>query len=279
MTSSYAQPQGIRLLQAAVQELGPLFTRRDLRPLAERQGLSNSHLSKLLSLLNASGHLAILKRGVYAVRSPLFVGDIHSFAIVAALVQPVAISHWSALAYHGFTTQLPAMVQASTPTKVITPEMRRGQSLRPRGRAIWRAMDIEIEYLHVQSVRFFGHQSVWVDNWHQVAVTDPERTALDLIARPQTFGGISAAIEILEEALPRLNLARLVDYALRYDVGAVIKRLGWILERLGAPAEALALLQEHPVTAWYRLDPQSPPGGSYNPRWRVNENLRSGSHA
>ena len=53
-------------------------------------------------------------------------GEIHPFAVAAALVRPSAISHWSALDHHGLTTQMPKMVQVSIPGKVVTPEMRRG---------------------------------------------------------------------------------------------------------------------------------------------------------
>jgi predicted transcriptional regulator of viral defense system len=201
------------------------------------------------------------------------VGEIHPFAIAAALVQPVAISHWSALAHHGFTTQLPEMVPATTTAAVITPEMRQGRALRPRQRAVWRVLGVEIEYIHVQPRRFFGHQSVWVDSWDRVAITDPERTALDLLARAELFGGVSAALEILEENLPRLELARLVQYALRYEVGALIKRLGWSLEQMGVPDEVTAPLRDYPVKAWYRLDPHGEKDGQYNPRWRIVENL------
>ena len=262
-----------------MQELGPLFTRQALRPLAKRQGLSDGHLSQLLSRLNASGQIAILKRGVYLMRSPLYAGEIHPFAIAAALVQPLAISHWSALAHHGFTTQMPEVVQATTTAQVITPEMRRGRALRPRQRAVWRALDVEIEYIHVQPRRFFGHQSVWVDSWHRVTITDPERTALDLFARPEIFGGLRAVLEILEENLPRLDLSRLVQYALRYGMGALIKRLGRSLEQMGVPGEVIAPLRDYPVKAWYRLDPRGEGDGEYNPRWRIVENLRSGSYA
>jgi len=191
----------------------------------------------------------------------------------------MAISHWSALAQHGFTTQLPAMVQASTPRKVITPEMRNGEANRPRGRAVWKALGVEIEYIHVQEKQFFGHQQIWVNNWQQVSVTDPERTALDLIARPDVFGGMSAAIEILEEVLPRIEVPGLVQYALRYNVGAVAKRLGWLLERFGVSADKIAPLQSFPVKTYYRLDPQAPVGRQYNSRWHIIENLRNGLHA
>jgi len=269
----YAQVQGIRLLEAAVQEFGPLFTRQDIEPLAAQQGLSTGHLSKLLSVLNASGYLEIIKRGVYVVKSPLFAGEIHPFAIAAALVQPLAISHWSALAHHGFTTQAPTMVQASTPCAVVTPEMRRGRANRPRGRAVWRALGQEIEYIHVPAPRFFGHQRIWVDTWRQVDITDPERTALDLLARPDVFGSVRSVIEILEENLTRLDLSRLVAYTLRYGMGSVVKRMGWTLEHLGVGEEIVAPLQSYPVKSYYRLDPQSSDYGTPNRRWHIWENL------
>lgn len=278
-TVRYAAPQGIRLLEDAVQEIGPLFTRRDIRPLAERRGLSPDNLSRLLSALHTSGYIAILKRGLYLVQSPLFAGKVHPFAIAVALVQPAAISHWSAVAYHGFTTQIPAMVQASTPRKVVTPEMRRGKASRPRGRAVWRVLDLEMEYIHLPRRRFFGHRQIWVDAWHRVNITDPERTALDLVARSDIFGGMRAAIEILETAVPRVDVSRLVEYTLRYGVGATIKRMGWILERLGVPKSETTPLQAYPATACYLLDPRGTARGKTNSRWNLKENLRREYHA
>lgn len=278
-SARYSQSQGMKLLETAVQRLGPIFTIEQLDPLADEQQVSHHQLTWLMSMLATSGRIEILKRGTYAVKSPLFAGEIPSFAVAAALIQPMAISHWSALAQHGFTTQLPAMVQASTPRKVITPEMRAGQAHRPRGRAVWRALGFEIEYIYVQEKQFFGHQQIWVNNWQQVSITDLERTALDLIARPDVFGGMSAAIEVLEENLPRIDFPSLVQYALRYNVGAVIKRLGWLLERFGAAAGEIVPLQSHPVKTYYRLDPQAPAGRKYSSRWRINENLRNEPHA
>jgi len=65
-------------------------------------------------------------------------GEIHPFAVAAALVQPPAISHWSALAHHGLTTQMPKMVQVSIPGKVVTPELRHGPVYPTRGRVAGR---------------------------------------------------------------------------------------------------------------------------------------------
>lgn len=269
----YAQSKGIRLLQAITEELGPIFTRAQVEPIAAQQGLSKTHLSKLLSKLNTAGHIESIKRGVYIVRSSAFGNEIHPFAIAAHLVQPAAISHWSALAHHGFTTQLPSIVQASTPSKIVTPDMRKGKSISPRGRAIWKASGIEVEYIFVNRKRFFGQKKIWVDNWNQVAITDSERTALDLVARSDIFGGMSAAIEILNENLSLLDVSQLVSYALRYKMGSTIKRLGWTLERLGVEKRLIEPLQVYPISTVYRLEQRNSATKKINHRWQINENL------
>lgn len=273
--SRYSQSQGLKLLELAVQEFGPIFTLDQLKPVAREQQLSNTHLRYLISSLASADWIEIIKRGTYAVKSPLYSGEIPPYAIAAALIQPIAISHWSACSYHGFTTQSPIMVQASTPKKVVTPEMRRGKADSPRGRAIWRAYGLEIEFIHVNPKLFWGFEKIWVNSWQQVNITDPERTALDLIARPDIFGGVSAAIEILENSLGQISVNRLVEYALKYDTGSVIKRLGWALEKLGVHEPDLEGLQNYPVKRYYPLDPTLNDDAPKNKRWQILENLSS----
>jgi predicted transcriptional regulator of viral defense system len=272
--TSYSNSQGVQLLERAVNEFGPIFTLEQISSLPEHQSLASQQIRKLVSKLAQSGWIEILKRGTYAVKSPLYSGDIPPFAIANALVHPMAISHWSALAHHGFSTQNPTMTQASTPTKVVTPEMRSGKAYRPRGRASWRAFGLEFEFIYVKKDRFWGFEKNWVNSWSQVNITDRERTVLDLIIRPELFGGIPAASEIMEGALPQTDLPRLVDYALRYDVGTVIKRLGWLLERMGADANLILPLMNYPVTGTVLLDPNQPRSGKMDPSWQINENLK-----
>lgn len=274
METGSSPPQSLRLLEAAVEAYGPLFTLEGLEAVAARQGLTRRQVANAVSALARQGWLEILKRGVYLVKSPLFAEEIHPFAIAAALVSPCAISHWSALAHHGFITQMPRMVQVSTPVKVVTPEMRQGSACRPRGRPVWKAGGVEVEFIHLSPERFWGHQSLWVSRWQQVAITDPERTTLDVMARPALFGGMRAALELLEAALPHIQVERLVTYALRYGEGATIKRLGWALERMGESPERVEPLRAVAVKTYYRLDPQQPANRQYNARWRIIENLK-----
>ena len=273
--AQYAQAQGILLLQKVVSAVGPIFTITEAQAQAEALRLTPARVRWILSRLAHGGTLGVtrVKRGVYAVQSPLLGAELHPYAIAAALTGSMAISHWSALAHHGLTTQIPPMVQASTPHPVVTPEMREGQAYQPRGHATWRVLGLEFEFIVVREKRFFGFQQEWVSQWHRVAITDPERTVLDMVASPRMFGTLGAGLEVLEAHLDRLSLDRLVDHALRYDVGAVIKRLGWMLEALGLPESTTGPLHAYPVRSYYSLDPTRPPGGTPVPRWRVRNNL------
>jgi predicted transcriptional regulator of viral defense system len=271
-TATYARLNGLLLLETALEKFGPIFTMEQAWTLVDHDA-PRSRLRWTLSALIRSGRLEPLKRGTYALRNPPPGIEIHPFAVAMALAQPAAISHWSALAHHGFTTQAPRMVQISVPGKVVTPEMRLGKVYRPRGRAVWKAAGVEVEIIHTQPRAFFGHQKMWVNSWSQVMITDPERTALDLVARPEVFGGLPAAMDILEEILPRLDLQKLVGYGVDYRVGAVIKRLGWCLERLGVAQDLLTSLQQVPVHNKTLLDPRASASAIVNERWQIIENL------
>ncbi len=273
-SSGYANSAGIRLLESAVSQFGPIFTLDQITSLSVSQILDSRQIRRLISKLAQSGWIEILKRGTYAVKSPLYAGDIPPFAIASALVHPMAISHWSALAYHGFSTQNPTMIQASTPVKVFTPEMRQGKAYSPRGRTSWRAFGFEFEYIYVGKPKFWGFEKKWVNSWTQVDITDPERTVLDLIARPDIFGGIRAASETMEDALAQIDIQKLVSYAVRYDTGTIIKRLGWLMEQMGVSSDLLLPLLNYPVTGAVLLDPGQPRGEKVDPRWKINENIR-----
>ncbi len=269
----YAQTQGTQLLERILEEAGPIFKIDEIRSLAADMGMNSQNLRWTLHALYRSGWIARIKRGVYAVNSPLFPDELHPFALADTLVQPMAISHWSALSHHGLTTQIPPMVQATSPKKVVTPEMREGEALRPRGRAVWEVMGVEVEFIYVVKKRFFGFKEEWVSRWHRVSITDRERTFLDMVARPDLFGGIDLAMETFEEQGHIFNHKKLVRYALRYDMGSVIKRLGWILEEMSVHANLIEPLRDYSVRSYYPLDPGLPRTGTSDSRWHIINNL------
>ena len=267
--SNYTQTLGVILLNKVFRTEGPIFTTSQAQEVMATQDIGPQRVNNILSQLTRAGWLARIKRGTYVIQTPLLSTEIHPFALASVLMEPSAISHWSALAHHGLTTQIPPMIQASTPKIVVTPEM--------RSRAVWRALGMEFEFIHIKQAHFFGFQQQWVSQWHRVNITDRERTLLDMIAHPHIFGSLRVGIETCETHLDSLDLGKLISYALRYEVGVVIKRVGWILETLGVAETITALLQAYPVSSYHLLDPTSGAGGMPITRWMLYNNLLTGT--
>ncbi len=132
---------------------------------------------------------------------------------------------------------------------------------------------MEFEFIKVRQAHFYGHSAEWVDRWHRIPITDPERTLLDMVVDPGVFGSLQAAIETVDSNRGRINMETLVSYTLRYDVGAVIKRVGWILDTLNVPESVLRPLLEYPTTSYTLLDVTGPREGAAVARRRLYDNL------
>ena len=71
-----------------------------------------------------------------------------------------------------------------------------------------------------------------------------------------------------------LKTERLVDYARRLGVGAVVRRLGYLLEHYGlADASALEPLRSMLTATYQRLDPLLSAEGVFVSRWRLQLNV------
>ncbi len=107
-----------------------------------------------------------------------------------------------------------------------------------------------------------------------VDVSDIERTILDGLKQSEHCGGFSEVAKAFWMRREDVDLTRIVDYALRLNVGAVIRRLGYLLEMFeaGAPHECDRLRKR--LTASYALlDPLLPAEGKYLARWRLRLNV------
>jgi len=269
----YGNTKGLSLLQELANQGLFVFTVEDAKTLASRIGLSDNYLSQVLSHLSQAGWIIRLRRGLYAGTGSLPGGvQVHPFAVATRLVEPSAISHWSAMSYHGLTDQIPHIVTAFTPQKVVTPTMRRSNAKIGRKHS-WDIWGARYEYVTVILDHFFGIEDVWVDERFRIPITDKERTILETFVSPRLFGGIGEALATLEEHIHELDLEKLVGYAKRYGKASAIKRLGWALERLEAPPEFVDRLKEIPIKGFRLLEPTRPRRGSYDKRWMIQNNL------
>ncbi len=261
---------GVELVRLLAAEGRRIFSIEEARELAPRVGLKESYLVEALYHLRRTGWIVGLRRGLYALSSAVpGVTPVHEFEIAMALVQPAAVSHWSALHYHGLTQQVPRTVFVLTTT--VSPGSR---STSPRGsisRATHRIGDISYRLVQVRPERYFGCEKVWVGET-RVTVTDPERTLLDGLMRPHYCGDFAEVLHAFQVRGASLDVRRIVGYALRLGPAAA-KRLGWVLERLGIDRSELKPLLDLPMKGYRKLDPTGLQRGRCDRRWMIIENL------
>ena len=261
---------GVELVRKLAGEGERVFTMARARELAIKVGLSEGYLAQALYHLVRSDWLVRLRNGLYAISSTVpGVTPAHEFEIAMALVHPAAISHWSALHYHGLTEQAPRKVFVLTTTDTSVPRTRGARpELTRKGYLVG---DVIYQFVQVKPMRFFGTEKVWIGE-ARVTVTDPERTLLDGLSLPQYCGDFSEVLHGFDVRGAGLNLQRIIDYALNLDA-ATVKRLGWVLERQGVEPSRLERLASLPIKGYRKLDPTGPRRGPCNQRWMIQENL------
>jgi len=108
-------------------------------------------------------------------------------------------------------------------------------------------------------------------------LSSPELTAFDLLRYAHASGGIDAVATVLADLKEHIDGAKLASLAGNFE-RAIVQRLGWLLDRLGASDKTDALhgmLFAGTSAPWVALEPQKRGGKSAsepierNERWRV----------
>jgi predicted transcriptional regulator of viral defense system len=260
---------GIELVRLLASEGDRIFSTARARELSPRVGLKEAYLWESLYHLRRNGWIVSLRRGLYALSSTVpGLTPAHEFEIAMALVDPAAISHWSALHHHGLTDQAPRRVFVLT-TSGVVPRVRGARA--KEDRQGFPVGDTTYQFVQVKPERYFGTDKVWIGD-ARVTITDPERTLLDGLSRPHYCGDFAEVLHAFEVRGADLDLQRISKYALKLDA-ATAKRLGWVLEHQGVDPSRLERLAGLPINGYRSLDPTGPRKGPCNMRWMIQENL------
>jgi len=255
---------GVELLRLLAEDGKRIITLDDARQYAAGAAVSEQYLAKAFHYLERDGWIKRLHKGLYQLLPPLINAPIHEYEVAMHLVSNGAISHWSAMSFHGFTEQIPRTIFVLT-TDSIT--RMRGTHGKPYQIGGW-----SYEFIQVKPERFFGVEAVWFGE-SRIAMTDRERTLLDGLMRPNYCGGFADVAETFIERIADIDVKKIVDYALRLDA-ATARRLGWILSKAGVEPERLEPLRKAITGPGYRsLDPAGPKKGPWNKEWKVQENV------
>ena len=221
-------------------------------------------LSLVLHRLEKKGWLKRLQQGVYLV-VPLEAGPERAWSesplvIAPYLIKPAAVAYWSALHYWQLTEQIPQV------TIVQSTQRRRPVEM----------LGLRFHFVTVSERHFFGVTQRRL-NGHLVSVTDREKTILDCADRPDLSGGILQLAQALPVAGAAIDWPRLDEYLERWGGGAVIKRLGYLVESLQVPIplrqERLRQWQQRLSSGIADLEPGAGRRGSIVTRWRLRVNV------
>ena len=168
------------------------------------------------------------------------------------------ISHGTAMEIHGMVTQPQWVVYVTTPVK----------------RRSVRIMGAEFRFISSGKDYSFGLTDHWVTKQEKIRISDPERTVLDGFRMPEYCGGVTELAKGIWIKKQELNDGKLVDYALRMDVGAVIRRLGYIMELYDiGSSENRDRLRDRLTDSYVKLDPLLQAEGKFLRKWRLQLNV------
>lgn len=254
-------PRSAQLITGLHERRKATFTLGDV---ADITGLGASASRSLVHKAQQRGLMTRLKPGLYCL-VPFELGQAtghvdNPYIIARELAGEAAyfISHGSAMELHRMVTQ---------PSLTITFSCTRRLRVKEVGGYDFRCVQLSPE-------KVFGTTKYWVDKERFVIVSDLERTIVDCLRHPDFCGGITEIAKGMWMRREAIDSNRLVQYALQLGVGAVVRRLGYLLEYYGmAGAEMLQPLRGCLTATYQRLDPMLPREGPSLARWRLLLNV------
>jgi predicted transcriptional regulator of viral defense system len=238
-----------------------IFSYADVEDITELS--SKSSRSLILRMVN-SGVVSRLKAGLFILvpfemgREREYLGNPFVVARELCGTSDYFISHASAMEIHQMVTQPQLVVYTTTP-KFIRPRI---------------VLGTEFRFVRCKLEKFFGYSDHWVTKTAKVQVSDLERTIVDGLKQPEYCGGFSEIAKGFWMRREDIDPGKLVDYALMINVGAVIRRLGFLIELFEMEASReLERLRERLTMTYSILDPIMPAEGKFLARWRLKLNV------
>ncbi len=253
MTSKLSKAR--QRLSFVLRNTGPTFS---VAEVADALDLEHVEASKILSRWATQGWVVRLRRGLYAaVPLKSSGGEMvleNPWVIVPVLFNEAYVGGWSAAEHWGLTEQLFSSVCVLTADKIRRKDQTIGGT-----RFVLTSM---------RKDRHFGTRFEWVGN-QRIAVSDPEKTIIDMFYKPSLGGGIQHATECFRNLIraSQGETTKLAEYAERFGSGAVNKRLGLIAESVGLN-EFAQRLSAGKSAGNVQLDPKNP-GDKLVTRWGV----------
>ncbi len=254
-------PRTAQLITELYERRRPTFKLSEIENIT---GLSKTAARSLISKARKRGLVTRLKPGLYSLvpfelgHATEHVGNPYILAEEIIGSQPHYISHASAFELHRMVTQPVFTIYVSC-VRTIRPQTIGGYDYR---------------FIRIANEQIFGLTKIWLSKENSVQVSDLERTIIDGLRQPVYVGGISEVAKGLWMKRESMSAETLIGYAKRLNIGAVIRRLGYLLELYELAEPALLEPLRLSLSATYqRLDSVLPADGPHLARWRLQLNV------
>lgn len=168
------------------------------------------------------------------------------------------LSYGSAFDLHQMATQPQLIIYVCSPTMIRSCTI----------------LGTEFRFVRCREKDIFGMTEMWVDKNEKVLVSDLERTLLDGLRQPSYCGGFSEVAKAFSIKHQAIDPQKLIDYAIKLNIGAVIRRLGYLIElyQIGSRIH-WEFLQTKLTNTYQLLDPDLPAEGRHLAKWRLTLNV------
>jgi predicted transcriptional regulator of viral defense system len=223
-----------------------------------------SAVRELLSDMTKRGLLMRLKEGIYYIipyeqNAETYMPDWHIIAEHLVNDATYYIGYYSALQIHNLITQ-PSLKEQIVVSRQIRPSE-------------IKIKEIPFQFIYHNEKHFFGAKKIWIDSFTKVLCSDLEKTFIDCLFKPDYAGGIVEVARAIYTSKDKIKFDLLLEYAMKFNSQAVIKRLGFILEMLDINTKIITDLQKLKTASYVLLDTELPKKGKRNSRWSIQQNL------
>ena len=120
------------------------------------------------------------------------------------------------------------------------------------------------KYVLLSRNKFFGYKQIG-----EIVIAEKEKALIDSLLFPKYSGGIKEIIKSVLAALNELDIKKLLNYGLKINNKAVLRRMGFILENAGINKNILNKIKLHIGKGYELLDPSLKREGYINKKWML----------
>ena len=231
-----------------------------------RAGVRRGFARKLAHDLVRKGWIQRVGRGRYLLNpsrhGPEAIPDTDPLRLGSHIVRPYYFGYASAAELWGFLLQAGRVYYIVSPTRS----------------SVRLAHQAQFQFVRIRPGRFFGTQEI-TRRGETLLVSDPERTVIDCVDRPELSGGLGGAVQVMARAKPRLAWKRLSEHLHRMNNRSLELRVGFLVEQvrpsIPPPRSWRERWQALPGEPWVPLGSPRTFGrrGPYDRRWHIIRNV------